>query len=685
VAAGVYREGWRVELVAPRRVALVPIEEPDPQPDEVLVATTLSLISVGTELALYEGRPNAATRFPRPLGYCNVGRVVAAGHQAPFLTGQLVATEGPHGTLHRTQARQALPVPPDVSPELAAMSPLGAVALQSIRRSRYGAGSSTVVIGAGLVGQLISRLATIAGADSLLAVRSPARLHELQRAGVDGALLADMSGGDARTFDVVFDATGDPQAMDIALDLVNPGGQIVLVGSSRGVSRAIDWDRLRDRSATLVGAHTSTLPRDDRDASTWDLTRERALFLEYAASGLLEQHPPISEWADPSSAPALYASLARTSQTPVGVAFNWAEFDVGTNGSRGTSALATAAQQNFEAVTPGQPLRWGIVGCGEAALEYARLMTESPLHTVDAAYDSEPQRARLLVLDRRPAESLDALLDDPALEVVMVSTPHHLHSAIALRCIQAGKHVVVEKPCGVSVDGCEQVVRAAEKAGVVVTVTYSQRFDDRLQIARRLIDRGVLGTLTRSVSSLTISRSQAYFEVGRTGRFRSSWRRDIEQAGGGALIMNGTHLLADLFWLTGSPSAHVTATASTEGDNKIEHTLASVFEHRCGALGLLEVTTNQTAPVPQTITLTGTMGQLVVGDKVRYWSERPVLGNASRTWHTIEVDTHFTDKGRFLDAVFRSVRESEQPPVLPSEAVEVLRFVAAAYGSLRGG
>ena len=131
------------------------------------------------------------------------------------------------------------------------------------------------------------------------------------------------------------------------------------------------------------------------------------------------------------------------------------------------------------------------------------------------------------VVDFGPAArytNADELIEDPLVEAVDICTPTHLHKPLALRALEAGKHVLVEKPMALSVADCEQMIVAARDAGRVLMVAQVLRFFPEYATARAMVVSGELG----SVRAATFRRRCAAPAWGR-------WLKDPAKSGGGAL------------------------------------------------------------------------------------------------------------------------------------------------------
>ena len=189
-----------------------------------------------------------------------------------------------------------------------------------------------------------------------------------------------------------------------------------------------------------------------------------------------------------------------------------------------------------------QAPRFAIVGCG--LIGRKRLASLRPGHFA-VACDLDLARAESLVktagAGRATADLADAIAD-PDVTAVIVATLNGALASVALRAIEAGKHVLIEKPAGIAVGEIDGLLAAAAKSGSLVRVGYNHRFHPALQKARELVDAGALGPLM-------FIRAR-YGHGGRVGYDRE-WRADPKLSGGGELIDQGVHLIDLASWFLG--------------------------------------------------------------------------------------------------------------------------------------
>lgn len=189
-----------------------------------------------------------------------------------------------------------------------------------------------------------------------------------------------------------------------------------------------------------------------------------------------------------------------------------------------------------------KPLGVGIVGCGLIGQKRAKALGESG--QLVACADLNVARAESLARINSAKVFLDwrELVGSPMLDVVIVSTLHDSLAEITLAAVEAGKHVLVEKPAARSAAEIEPVIEAAAKRGVKVHVGFNHRYHRSLRKAKELVDSGVLG-------DLMFVRAR-YGHGARIG-YDKEWRANPVLSGGGELIDQGPHLIDLTRWFLG--------------------------------------------------------------------------------------------------------------------------------------
>jgi predicted dehydrogenase len=193
-------------------------------------------------------------------------------------------------------------------------------------------------------------------------------------------------------------------------------------------------------------------------------------------------------------------------------------------------------------------------------------------------------------------------------DVAVVTTPHPFHAAIGIDCVNAGAHVMLEKPLAVKVSEADALLEAAERNGKLVCVSYQQRFRSDSRTMKRLMNEGVLGQIQHVDMVVPWPRAKQYF----TGK---PWSGKWLGEGGGVLINQAPHNLDHLIYLMGMPSRLFAWNRNLVHDIETEDTVQAMVEWEGGATGSIHIST-AVAGREERLEIVGTKGTLkVVKDK----------------------------------------------------------------------
>ncbi len=236
--------------------------------------------------------------------------------------------------------------------------------------------------------------------------------------------------------------------------------------------------------------------------------------------------------------------------------------------------------------------------------------------TLVACYDKSPASAdRLAAVTGCTAyHDLTALLDDPRVDVVTICTPSGAHLEPALAAAQAGKHVIVEKPLEITLQRCDKMIEACQRAKVVLATIFPSRFHESSQLIKKAIDKGRFGRLTMGDAYVKWYRSQEYYD---SGAWRGTWKLD----GGGALMNQAIHTVDLLTWFMG-PVVEITAHTATLAHERIEVEDVAVATLRFanGALGVVEATTAAYPGALKKIEIHGSHGSAMLEEEdIKTW------------------------------------------------------------------
>ena len=197
-------------------------------------------------------------------------------------------------------------------------------------------------------------------------------------------------------------------------------------------------------------------------------------------------------------------------------------------------------------------------------------------------------------------EMLAALKPD----VAVITTPHPFHAAIAIDCLDAGAHVLTEKPMAVRISEADAMIEAAERNGKLICVNYQQRFRSDSKTMKRIMEEGILGQIQHFDMIVPWPRTKAYFT-------NKPWSGQWLGEGGGVLINQGPHNLDHLIYLMGAPSRVFAWTRNLVHGIETEDTVQAMLEWDNGALGTVHLTTAE-AGRDERIEIVGTKGTMQV-------------------------------------------------------------------------
>lgn len=188
-------------------------------------------------------------------------------------------------------------------------------------------------------------------------------------------------------------------------------------------------------------------------------------------------------------------------------------------------------------------------------------------------------------------------------DVTVILTPHPFHAAISIDALNAGSHVLVEKPMAVQVREADAMIAAAQQNQRLLAINFQQRFRPEVEAARQLITTGRLGEIQRVTQVEPWLRTVAYYKS-------AGWRGTWQGEGGGVLMNQAPHSLDLLCHLVGMPKRVVAWNRTLRHSIQVEDTSMAMLEWENGALGTLFFSTAEAGP--RRIEIVGTGGILTI-------------------------------------------------------------------------
>jgi predicted dehydrogenase/threonine dehydrogenase-like Zn-dependent dehydrogenase len=594
---------------------LIVLDAPAPacRPGGVLVQSLFSLISTGTEMmklaeakmsmvgqararpdqvrkvldtvaqqgavATYKKVMNRLDSYT-PLGYSLCGVVVEVGRGAEgFGVGQLVAAAGNEYALHAEYnwipVNLCAPVPRGVSPEHAAFSTVGAIAMHGVRRAEVQLGDTACVIGLGLVGQLVVRLLIASGIRviGLDLIEERCRLAEqagavLCAAPTDEGMAAAASSLDeisaGRGADHVFLAAGGSSnaPVETAARLARDRARVVDIGKTR---LDLPWNAYYDKELDVRFSRSYGPGRYDERYELegidypagyvrWTERRNLECFLDLIARKEIEVETLVSGIFPLENASAVYADLASGSLKAVGVLLEYPARPADIQPAVPTSIVRASPAPAPRGRRDGR-LTIGFIGAGN----YASAMLLPGLARLPGACLAHVATTRSLSAvnaQRRfgfttASTSADAVLEDKTLDAIFIVTRHHTHADLVCRALETGKAVFVEKPLALTREELDRIVEVVANTG-----------NDRLMVGfnRRFAP---LLTQMRSQFGPACSSAVMRYLVSAGPLAADSWYGN-DALEGSRFTGEGGHFIDTLSWWAGSVPEEVYAVPGPE-------------------------------------------------------------------------------------------------------------------------
>jgi len=343
-------------------------------------------------------------------------------------------------------------------------------------------------------------------------------------------------------------------------------------------------------------------------------------------------------------------------------------------------------------------VRFAIIGAGVIGDVHAQAIRSLPdVAALSLIVSTREASARRLAEARGAggySTDLDAVFADPDIDAVSICTPSGLHADQAVAALEAGKHVMIEKPIDVSLDAADRIIAAERASGAKVAVVSQHRFDPATEQVMAAIQAGDLGRLTSGIASAAWWRGQSYYDA---GRWRGTWAMD----GGGAIMNQTIHTIDLLVAMLGVPTEVFAYAARLAHERiEVEDTAVAVVRFASGALGVIHGTTAAYPGLEAGVRVFGTKGSAVIADDHLVYFHRnpgpapelPMPPPAADTNQVTDADAltaeqrrlgqaHVAQFADFVDAI----RLDQPVRVGTQEARAVLAVVLGLYRSAAAG
>lgn len=516
-----------------------------------------------------------------PIGYSSAGIVVEVGEHARGLrSGDRVACAGGaanHAEFVAVPANLCARVPDAVPLESAALTTIAAIAMHGIRLAGARLGSRVAVIGCGLVGQIALRLLHAAGAETFALDIDPLRIAQAGLAGADHAIAIDGATAESvwtRTGAVGVDevlvtaAAQTNEPLVLGTRIARDRAALVLVGAVPiDLPRSLLYEKeLRFRVSRSYGPGRYDSDYEERGLDypigyvRWTEKRNMEAVLRLQAQGLVSLSDLV-EVVPVEQAATAYARLKGPSRGHPRGAFLLSYHAVGdvlSDGSRGALATSRANLERVEGVpepaptaarangTIAWPVRVGLIGPGGfAGRVLIPALKAAGANLVVVGGGAGPSASAVVRAGtfQRTAPDASAVITDPQVDAVVVTTRHRSHHELVSQSLLAGKHVFCEKPLALTDDERQAVMEAAQSSPGTLLVGFNRRFSPLLQKMRSFL------AVPRAPMTLA-------YRVSAGGLPPGHWVHDLSE-GGGRALGEVCHFVDSVSYLAASPIVEV--------------------------------------------------------------------------------------------------------------------------------
>ena len=584
----------------------------------ILIRSTRSLVSLGTERMLVEfGKSNLISKArqqpdkvkqvldkiktegllptleavfnklgePLPLGYCNVGVVIGVGEGvSEFKVGDRVASNGQHAEYVCVPKNLAANIPDNISDEQATFTVIGSIGLQGIRLLNPTLGETIVVVGLGLIGLLTAQLLIANGCKVIGVDIDESKLSLAQEWGI---IPFNPKNGDVVKF--VHECTGDNGADGVVItasaknnEIISQAarmsrkrGRIILVGViGLDLSRAEFYEKeLTFQVSCSYGPGRYDENYENRGVDyplafvRWTEKRNFEAILQSISSGKLQVDKMISQVV----ALADYMQIYREIGASKSIA-SILKYDDNVDNPRNTIELKSA---NYE----GQKGVIGVIGSGN----FTKMTMLPALKGSGAIYKYIASKGGVSgtamaqkYLFSHSTTNTDDILKDNEVDLVLITTRHNLHAPMVVKCLEANKHVFVEKPLALNKEELLQVIEAQQKSGKTIMVGFNRRFSPHAIKMKSLLGNSQMNVIaTMNAGAIP----------------KNVWVHDM-QVGGGRIIGEACHFIDLITYLTGSKVKSICMNAMGVNPEENTDNASILLKYENGSTGVINYFSN---------------------------------------------------------------------------------------------
>ncbi|GAB3789774.1 bi-domain-containing oxidoreductase [Spirosoma horti] len=602
---------------------LTDVPTPQVQPGQVLIQTRRSLVSLGTERMLVEfGKASLLEKVrqqpdkvkqvvekiqsdglrptieavirklnqPLPLGYCNVGTVLAVGDGVIDLrVGDRVASNGYHAEVVCVPRNLVALIPDAVSDDEATFTVVGAISLNSIRLLAPSAGETVVVIGLGLLGLLTAELLRLSGCQvigveidevkcRLAATRGITVINPVS--GVDSVrAVMSMTSGIGADGVIITASSQTDKLLSQAVRMSRRKGAIVVLGViDLTMSRADLYEKevvLRVARSYGPGRYDEVYEQKGHDYPIdyvrWTANRNFQAVLQFLAMGQLQVRSFITDSVPLADYQKIYSTLQSSGR--VASLLTYAE----------QAELNPVLRLREQAYEP-RSGTIGIIGAGNHAGATLLPALKAAGGVMKIIASAGGLNATVLARKFGIAQSTTAyqqVLNDPEIDLCVITTRHDSHARLAIEALRAGKHVFVEKPLAIYAHELPALIEHQQQAGRIVMVGFNRRFSPYAQKMKALLGGDRSADLPMNIVVIVNAGSIP----------AASWVHD-RAVGGGRILGEACHFVDLITFLTGSRVVRVCLNAMGHQPSEASDSASMLVHYENGSTGTINYFSN---------------------------------------------------------------------------------------------
>lgn len=545
-----------------------------------------------------------AVKHPEfPIGYSSAGIVINVGKNVTdILVGDRVSCAGEgkacHAEIVSVPRNLVAKIPQGVELKDAAFSTIGAIALHAFRQSRTQVGEHVAVIGAGLVGNIVSQIARAAGCnvvtidlreDRLALARTVGIEYTIQSSDTDLlAHLSHITGGSWFDAVILCAATVSSEPINLASKILRSRGRLVVVGR---VGMELERKEFYQKELELIMSRSLGPGRYDpvyeekgvdypAEYVRWTLNRNMQSFLDLIGSGKIVVERLVGGEYPLDRAPDAYAFLEKQSKAAVVLEYSQKKFSDQKLPEKLEIISVSASPSKFNLVPKNRPVNVALVGPGSFAKEILIPLLRGKRESYNLRWivSSNPVHARQISkryhFEKFTCEISDALKDSET-DLVIISAPNNLHFSMVSESVRAGKPVFVEKPLCLNRTELDKIILAQSESNIPIFVGFNRRYSPqilRIKEEMKKLDGPFLISYRANVGFTPMNR----------------WVQD-PAVGGGRIIAECCHFF-DLFnFLLGLsvPTIHVTGVEINGSSTVTRDNLAVSLKYPDGSVASL--------------------------------------------------------------------------------------------------